>query len=87
MRWLDRLVERRDPLADALRASQAGDYATALAIWEQLARAGVARAQSNIGACFSEGLGVGRDPALAVKWLTLAAESGDPVGQRNLAAA
>jgi len=35
-----------------------------LALWEPLARDGVARAQNNIGACFSEGLGVERDPAL-----------------------
>src|SRR5258708_333646 len=90
MRWLDRLVgsrERPDPLAEALRASQTGDYVAALAIWEPLARAGGARAQCNIGVWFSEGLGVGRNPDLALKWLTLAAENGDPVGQRNLAAA
>ncbi len=39
-----------------------------------------ARAQNNIGACFAEGLGVERDHALALRWLTLAAEAGDPVG-------
>src|ERR1700722_7844440 len=37
-------------------------------------------------ACFTEGLGIDRDPALALRWLTLAAEAGDPVGRRNLAA-
>ena len=73
-------------MAAAYEAAERGDYATALAIWEPLAQAGVARAQNNIGACFAEGLGVERDPALAVRWLTLAAEAGDPVGQRNLAA-
>ena len=91
MRWLERLTGSRAPprdaLAEALAASQAGDYATALALWEPLAQAGVARAQNNIGACFSEGLGVARDPALALQWLSLAAEGGDPVGQRNLATA
>src|SRR5580698_2124808 len=89
MLWLERLTGRRpphDPLAEALAASKAGDYAAALALWEPLARAGVARAQNNIGACFSEGLGVERDPALALKWLSLAAEGDDPLGQRNLAA-
>jgi TPR repeat protein len=45
------------PLADS--AAQAGDYAAALAIWGPLAHAGNARAQNNIGACFSGGLGVG----------------------------
>src|ERR1700744_2581364 len=80
MRWPDRMAE-------ALAASKAGNYAAALAIWEPLARDGVARAQNNIGACFAEGLGVPREPEFAVKWLTLAADAGDPVGQRNLAAA
>ncbi|TCL73001.1 hypothetical protein EV286_104431 [Rhizobium sp. BK251] len=70
----------------ALAAANTGDYETALAIWEPLARAGVARARNNIGACFAEGLGVPRDRILALKWLTLAAEAGDPVGQRNYAA-
>ena len=91
MRWLERLTGSRappvNPMDEASAAAKAGDYAAALALWEPLAHAGVARAQNNIGACFSEGLGVERDPALAVKWLSLAAEGGDPVGQRNLATA
>src|SRR5271156_6277617 len=91
MRWLERLTGSRapavDPMDEASAAAKAGDFATALALWEPLARAGVARAQNNIGACFSEGLGVARDPALALQWLSLAAGGGDPVGQRNLATA
>jgi uncharacterized protein len=70
MRWLERLTDHRPPSRDILaeaRTSQAGDYATVLASWESLAQAGVGRAQNNIGACFSEGLGVERDPILAVK--------------------
>src|SRR6476469_1010060 len=89
MRWLERLigwrVPRRDMLAEARAASEAGDHATALSLWEPLAHAGVARAQNNIGVCFSNGLGVERDPILAFKWLSLAAAGGDPLGQRNLA--
>src|SRR5262245_19557186 len=73
-------------MAQAYDAAGRGDYATALAIWEPLAQAGVARAQNNIGACFAEGLGVARYAALAERWLTLAAEAGDRVVQRNLAA-
>lgn len=88
--WLDRLRPRAKPcaylMAEALAASQAGDYATALRLWEPLARAGLARAQNNVGACFAEGLGVPPDSTLAERWLTLAADAGDPVGQRNLAA-
>ena len=95
MGWLDRLRAGRTPeppsptvdeqLAAASAAARNGDHATALAIWGPLARDGVPRAQSNIGACFAEGLGVERDLALAVRWLSLAAEAGDPIGQRNLA--
>ena len=90
MGWLDRFRRAAppapDPMEDALAAFRAGDYGTALALWEPLARAGEARAQANIGACFAEGLGVPEDPPLALKWLTLSAEAGHPPGQRNLAA-
>ena len=94
MGWFDRLFGKRaengeDVAAAMTRAMEAfehGDHAAALAIWGPLAHAGIGRAQNNIGACFAEGFGVERDPALALRWLTLAAESGDPVGQRNLAA-
>jgi hypothetical protein len=72
-------------MGEAYEAAQRRDYSAALAIWGPLAHAGVARAQNNIGACFAEGLGVERDYSLAFRWLTLAAERGDPVGQRNLA--
>lgn len=94
MSWLDRLFGRSSDSGDDIAAAmmraaaevERGDHATALAIWGPLAHAGVGRAQNNIGACFAEGLGVERDLALALRWLTLSAESGDPVGQRNLAA-
>ncbi|WP_313602873.1 tetratricopeptide repeat protein [Rhizobium sp.] len=95
MRWLDRLRGKATETAadtvsvkmeHALAAANSGDYDTALALWEPLARMGVARAQNNIGACFAEGLGVPSDRPLALKWLTLSAEAGDPVGQRNCAA-
>src|ERR687883_659274 len=88
MRWLDRLAGRRQSAVDvaaqmaaAYEAASRSDYTTALGIWTPLAHAGVARAQNNIGACFAEGLGVERDAALAVKWLAVAAEGEDPVGQ------
>ncbi|MCR0984839.1 tetratricopeptide repeat protein [Roseomonas populi] len=89
MGWLDRFRRAAplpDPMEDALAAFRAGDCATALALWEPLARAGDARAQANIGACFAEGMGVPQDPPLALKWLSLSAEAGHPPGQRNLAA-
>ncbi|HXV29567.1 MAG TPA: sel1 repeat family protein, partial [Sinorhizobium sp.] len=45
-------------MAEALAAAQRSEFEFALAIWEPLARAGHARAQNNIGACFAGGLGV-----------------------------
>lgn len=91
MRWFERVVSPKpessaDPMAAAFTAANAGDYEAALSIWEPLARNGVARAQNNIGACFAEGLGVPIDRKLALQWLQLAAEAGDPVGERNYAA-
>ncbi len=94
MRWLERLFGRNETgdddvaatMAQAAAAVERGEHAAALALWGPLAHAGVGRAQNNIGACFAEGLGVAHDPALALRWLTLSAEGGDPVGQRNLAA-
>ena len=74
-----------DQMALAYAAAGTGDYERALKIWAPLAHAGVARAQSNIGACFANGLGVAPNGPLALRWLTLAAEAGDAVGQRNLA--
>lgn len=82
------VAEARTPeelMAEALAAATAGQYEAALNIWEPLARAGNARAQNNIGACFVDGLGVDQDLDLARRWLELAAEGGDPVGRRNLA--
>lgn len=88
MRWLDRFrrkPEAPDPLELAKVAFARGDHAAALELWLPLAQAGEPRAQSNIGACFAEGMGVPRDPAMALKWLTLAADAGFAPGQRNLA--
>ncbi|MEO3385310.1 tetratricopeptide repeat protein [Mesorhizobium sp. CAU 1741] len=88
MGWLDRFARGKvpdDAMATALAAAQAGDYAAALSIWEPMARAGNARAQNNIAACFSGGHGVEENAELAAKWFRLSAASGDPVGQRNLA--
>src|ERR1700748_2840491 len=75
-----------DRMEAASGAFARGDYPTALEIWGPLAHAGVTQAQAYVGACFAEGWGVEADFGLAVRWLTLAADAGDPEGQRNLAA-
>lgn len=68
----------------AFTAASEGDYGTAVGVWRPLAEEGLPRAQSNLGACYSEGLGVPRDPEEAARWFSLAAEAGDAIGQRNL---
>lgn len=86
MRLLDRIFGRKpepapviptDPMADALAAAKAGDYATALSTWERLAQDGVARAQNNLGACYAEGLGVPKDRQHAGELLRQSAEAGE----------
>ena len=74
-----------DSMETALAAARTGDYATAISIWEPLARTGNARAQANIAACFAGGHGVEENQEMAARWLRLSAQGGDPVGQRNLA--
>ena len=76
--WLGR---RR--MARALAAWQAGQHGVALDLWAPLAHAGVARAQSNMGAAFLEGKGVERDPVKAVTWLKLAAAQGEVAEERG----
>ncbi len=71
-------------LERARQFSRAGRMAEALAIWTPLAEAGVARAQTNLGACLATGAGVPVDLGAAQHWLRLGAEAGDTLGQRNL---
>ena len=53
---------------------------------EVLAQAeqGIARAQHNLGLVYSNGIGVPRNDAEAVKWYRLAAEQGHAVSQHNI---
>ncbi|MDP1967265.1 MAG: sel1 repeat family protein, partial [Reyranella sp.] len=73
MSWVARLFDRtpstEERLAEALVAWNAGDYGVALDLWAPLAQAGVARAQSNMGAAFLDGRGVERDLGKAAAWL------------------
>ena len=88
MSWLERLFGRAlapDSFAQAEATFAEGAHAEALALWEPLARAGDARAQARIGACFREGRGVAPDPVLAARWLAPAAERGYPPALRDLA--
>ncbi len=65
-------------------AFKSGDYATAKAEFEVLAKQGMAAAQTNLGLMYSKGYGVPIDEAEAVHWYLLAAEKDHPVAQNNL---
>lgn len=83
-RWLP----RRSPeaqLAEARELVKAGKMDKALAIWTPLAAAGIARAQTNLGACYATGAEVPADLSAARVWMQRGAEAGDALGQRNLA--
>ena len=67
-----------------VKATERGDYATALRIFRQLADQGDANAQNNLGVMYKEGLGVAQDYAEAVRWYRKAADQGDAGAQNNL---
>src|SRR5437868_7075967 len=69
---------------DGQVAYNAGDYATALKLWQPLAQGGNARAQNNLGVIFENGKGVTQDVATAVKWYRLAAAQGYGGAEYNL---
>jgi len=74
-----------DPaLEEALRYHEYRDYDTAFELFQELAEAGNAAAQANVGYYYDNGLGVEQDTAEAVHWYRLAAENGDPTAQYNL---
>jgi len=72
-----------DKGADAYKAK---DYAGALAQWRPLADQGDARAQSNLGSLYLNGMGVAPDPATAAHWYGLAAAQGNANAEASLGA-
>lgn len=72
-------------LEKARTLNRTGRTNEAVAIWRELAEAGVARAQTNLGASHANGNGAAEDPVAARHWLQRGAEAGDALGQRNLA--
>ncbi|MBU1682515.1 sel1 repeat family protein [Patescibacteria group bacterium] len=67
-----------------LKAYNKGDYATALKVWEKLAKQGDAGAQYSLGKMYFAGKGVPQDKEKAIKWFTTAAENGDNFSQYTL---
>ena len=69
---------------DGAAASDRGDYATALRLWQPLAEQGNAGAQYNLGQMYRQGKGVAQDYKEALKWFRLAAAQGVAEAQYNL---
>jgi hypothetical protein len=67
-----------------MAAFHRGDYATCLKVLRPRAMAGDASAESNLGFMYEKGLGVPRNPALAVSWYQKSANQGHPPGQYAL---
>ena len=65
----------------ALEAYVRGDYATALAGFQNYAEQGYAAAQSILGHMYANGEGVPEDDAEAVRWYRLGAEQGNAAAQ------
>jgi hypothetical protein len=73
-----------DPLADANRVYEAGDYEQAAKLYGVLAGEGNVDAQYILGIMHRAGRGVPRDVGAAKKWYLLAAEQGHALAQFNL---
>ena len=75
----------RARFAEAVRAYEAGDYATAFAEWLPLAEGGDPAAERNIGHLYRMGWSVPQDFEEAADWYQRAAEKGFARAQANLA--
>ena len=75
----------RADFADAVRAYEAGDYASAFAEWLPLAERGDPAAERNIGHLYRMGWSVRQDFEEAARWYRRAAEKGFARAQANLA--
>ena len=76
--------EREDQLRAGIAAMGRQHYATAMRAWYDLAEAGDAEAQNNIGYLYEEGLGVAQQYDVAMEWYRRAAESGSVEAEHNL---
>ena len=69
-----------------LKASEKGDYTTAVKEWRPIAEQGGAAAQFNLGLLYLDGHGVPQDIAQAVSWFEKAAQQDYAKAQLNLGA-
>ena len=75
---------REDQLRAGLAAMERQHYATAMRAWYDLAAAGDAQAQHNIGYLYEEGLGVTQQYDAAMEWYRRAADGGLAEAEHNL---
>ena len=75
---------REDQLRAGIAAMGRQHYATAMRAWYDLAVAGDAEAQNNMGYLYEEGLGVAQQYDVAMDWYRRAAESGSSEAEHNL---
>lgn len=71
---------------EATDAYAAGDYETALRLWQPQAERGDVAAQFNLGVLYANGQGVQQDYDEAIKWYRMAAEQGDILAHSNIEA-
>ena len=72
------------PGEEADAAYARGDHATAMRYYQELANAGVAAAQFNLGVMHDFGQGVPQNPQEAARWYRAAARQGHASAQFNL---
>jgi len=72
------------PWEDGMASYNRGDYVPAIKLFRPLAQAGNAKAQSILGVMYRKGQGVGRSPARAFMWLSIAAARGDATAKAEL---
>jgi len=74
-----------DPLSEAQRAFDAGNYTKAAKLYKPLAARGNAAAQFKLATMYYSGKGVAKNLKESVKLYQLSSEQGNPVAQSNLA--
>ncbi len=86
--WIQPVATEQDiaqDLNEGLAAYNRNDYTTALSLWKPRAEQGNATAQNYIGNMYSNGIGVTKDEAEAVKWYRKSSDQNNAYGQGNLA--
>jgi len=76
-----------DTLQDAMSARARGDYVSAFNMFNQLASAGDAAAEFQLGVLYDTGRGTKQDPQQAMHWLRMSAAHGNMQAQSNLGVA